>query len=105
MESLEAFSEPVLTVKRPCATKWLSLNTSLSTHEGILEDGDDTSGIALESWKFAATSYFLWDVLGDLAQLSKAFQKSDLPIHGQFQLVTSTLGSLKTQRLLTVFVI
>ena len=31
--------------------------------------------VALESWRrCAATTYFLWDILGDLAQLSKAFQ-------------------------------
>ena len=110
MESLatwhEAFSEPVLTVKRPCATRWLSLSesvTSLSrTYSGILaflkmETTTQAASllVALESWRFAATSYFLWNILGDLAQLSKAFQKSGLPIHRQFQLVTSTLRSLK----------
>ena len=116
MESLaawqEAFSEPILTVKRPCATRWLLLSesvTSLSqTYSGILaflkmETTTQAESLltALESWRFAATTYFLWDVLGDLAQLSKAFQKSDLPIHRQFQLVTSTLRSLKATYLAT----
>ena len=88
MESLaawqEAFSEPVLTVKRPCATRWLSLSESVAslsrTYSGILaflkmETTSQTESllVTLESWRFAATTYFLWDVLGDLAQLSKAF--------------------------------
>ena len=104
MESLavwqEAFSEQVLTVKTPCATtRWLSLSesvTSLScTYSGILaflkmETTTQAESLlaALQSWRFAATTYFLWGIVGDLAQLSKAFQKSDLPIHRQFQLDT-----------------
>ena len=85
----EAFSESVLTVKRPCAMRWLSLSesvTSLSrTYSGILTllKVETTTHVesllaALEGWKFAATTYFKWDILGDLAQLSKAFQESDL---------------------------
>ena len=116
MESLaewqEAFSEPVLTVKRPCATRWLSLSDSVTSlsrmYSGlrIFEDGDNhTSRIPAYSTRelevCSHNLFSLWDVLGDLAQLSKAFQTSDLPIHQQFQLVTSTLRSLKATYLAT----
>ena len=101
MESLatwqEAFSKPVLTVKRPCATRWLSLCesvTSLSrTYSGILAFlKTETTQVAsllvaLESWRFAATSNFLWDILGDLAQLSKAFQKMTFQFTDNFNLL------------------
>ena len=82
----EAFSEPVLTVKRPCATSWLSLSesvTSLSrTYSGMkLETTTQAESLlaVLESWRFAATTYFLWDILGDLTQLSRkvTFQFTD----------------------------
>ena len=49
----------------------------------------------LQTWRYAATTYFLWDIVGDLAQLSKVFQKSTLLIHQQLQFVASTKRSVR----------
>ena len=43
---------------------------------------------------FTVTTYFMRDIVGDLAQLSKIFQKSSLPIHQQLQFAASTKRSI-----------
>ena len=104
----DTFDEPVLTLKRPCATRWLSLNDSVATlgrsYTSILAflqmQAISSSQAAqllstLQTWRYAATTYFLWDIVGDLAQLSKVFQKSTLLIHQQLQFVASTKRSIR----------
>ena len=84
-------------LKRPCATRWLSLCNSVSTLGrsytsilAFLQLQTKSQAIqllsTLETWRYAATTFFMWDIIGDLAQLSTLFQTSTLPIHQQLQL-------------------
>ena len=102
----ETYDEPVLTLKRPCATRWLSLSNSVATLGrsytsilAFLQLQTKSQAInllsTLETWRYAATTHFMWDIIGDLAQLSKAFQSSTLPVHQQLQLVASTIRSIR----------
>ena len=102
------FDKPVLTLKTPCATRWLSLSDSVATlgrsytsnlvflqMQAISSSQAAQLFSTLQTWMYEATTYFIWNIVGDLAQFSKVFQKNTLLIHQQLQFVVSTKRSIR----------